>query len=230
MSSKQIETDRPAASPSYEQLLEGAYGPEAVEQSRAEAQGTPGLGDPGAALRVGAVAPRFALPDTNGASVELAQLLAQGPVVLIFYRGGWCPFCNVYLRAFQLARPHLRALGAQVVLVSPEQAAYGRALSEQHALLFPVLSDRGNRVARQYGLAFQMPAELRDEYLADGVDLAERNGEPSWEVPMPATFVIASDGRIAYAFVSADYTQRAEPAEVLAVLQRLRVPRLQSSR
>jgi peroxiredoxin len=225
MTSKQIETDHSAAPPSYQQLLETAYGLEAVEHSRAEAQATQGLGDPSAALGVGALAPPFALTDANGAVVELMQLLTHGPVVLIFYRGGWCPFCNVYLRAFQLARPQLRALGAQVVLISPEQAAHSRALIERHALLFPLLSDRGNRIARQYGLVFQMPQELRDEYLADGIDLAEHNGEAGGEVPMPATFVVAADGRIAYAFVSADYTQRAEPSAVLAVLRRLRTPR-----
>ena len=88
-----------------------------------------------------------------------------------------------------------------------------------------MLSDLGNAVARQYGLVFQMPQELRAEYLADGVDLAERNGDPSWEVPMPATFVVAADGRIQYAFVSADYTQRAEPSEVLTTLRRLHTRR-----
>jgi peroxiredoxin len=225
MADKQIETPHPATPPSYERLLDEQYGADSVARSRAEAQATPGLGEPSAALGVRAVAPPFSLPDANGTQVDLASLLSKGPVVLIFYRGGWCPFCNMYLRTFQLARPQVRALGAQVVLISPELAAHGRALAERHSLLFPVLSDRGNQVAREYGLVFRMPAELRAEYLADGVDLAEHNGDTSWEVPMPATFVIAPDGRIGYAFVSADYTQRAEPEEVLGVLRRLRRPR-----
>jgi peroxiredoxin len=225
MTDKHIETPHPTAPPSYERLLEEQYGADSVARSRAEAQATPGLGEPRAALGFGEVAPSFSLPDANGARVDLASLLANGPVVLIFYRGGWCPFCNMYLRAFQLARPHLRALGAQVVLISPELAAHGRTLAERHSLLFPVLSDSGNQVAREYRLVFRMPTELRAEYLADGVDLAEHNGDTSWEVPMPATFVITPDGRICYAFVSDDYTQRAEPKEVLGVLRRLHRPR-----
>lgn len=225
MTDKQIEIPHPAAPPAYERLLEEQYGARSVASSRAEAQATPGLGDPGAALGIGAIAPPFSLPDAHGAQVDLSSLLSKGPVVLIFYRGGWCPFCNMYLRAFQLARSHVRALGAQVVLISPELGAHGQTLVERHALLFPVLSDGGNRVARQYGLVFRMPTELRAEYLADGVDLAEHNGDPSWELPMPATFVVSADGRICYAFVSADYTQRAEPEEVLGVLRRLRRPR-----
>lgn len=225
MTAKQIETPHPAAPPAYERLLEEQYGAESVAISRAGAQATPGLGDPGAALGIGAIAPPFSLPDAYGAQVDLSSLLSKGPVVLIFYRGGWCPFCNMHLRAFQLARPHVRALGAQVVLISPELGAHGQTLVERHALLFPVLSDSDNRVARQYGLVFRMPTELRAEYLADGVDLAEHNGDTSWELPMPATFVVSADGRICYAFVSADYTQRAEPEEVLGVLKRLRRPR-----
>ncbi len=225
MNTRPPEPAEPATPPSYEGLLHDQYGAETVARGRAEAQATLGLSDPRTALGPGAVAPLFALSDSNGATVSLAGLRQQGPTVLIFYRGGWCPFCNVYLRTFQLARPHLRALGAQVVLISPEQTTRGQALAARHALLFPVLSDVGNAVARQYGLVFQIPQELRAEYLADGVDLAERNGDPSWEVPMPATFVVATDGRIQYAFVSADYTQRAEPAEVLTTLRRLHTRR-----
>jgi peroxiredoxin len=207
--------------PSYEQLLREQYGDGPVDRTRAYVQATPGLGDPATALAVGAIAPDFTLMDTEGNAVSLEALYANGPVVLIFYRGGWCPFCNVYLRAFQMARTQLRALGAQVVLISPQLIVQAQALREQQGLLFPLLSDVGNQVARQYGLVFQMAQELRAEYLADGTDLARINGDESWELPMPATFVIDSDGRIAYAFVSADYTQRAEPGEVLAVLRQL---------
>lgn len=224
MSSKQPETLPPATPPSYDQLLDEQYGADPVARARAAVQATPGLGDPRAALGVGDAAPLFALANSEGDVIALADTLQHGPAVLVFYRGGWCPFCNTYLRALQLARPQLRALGAQLLLISPERSAQGQTIVERHALLFPVLSDAGNQVARRYGLVFQMPPELQAEYAADGVDLAERNGDPRWELPMPATFVVAPDRRIQYAFVSADYTQRAEPAAVLAALRRLRRP------
>jgi peroxiredoxin len=128
----------------------------------------------------------------------------------------------VHLRAFQLARSHIRTLGASVVLISPQRAEYAQVLVDTHTLLFPLLSDIGNQVARQYRLVFQMPPELREEYLASGVNLAEINGDESWEIPMPATFVIDRGGVIQYASVSADYTQRSDPADVLAALRRMR--------
>jgi peroxiredoxin len=221
MTNQYVEPSDLAALPSYERLLEKRYGAEAIVQDRAEAQATPGLGEPSTALGLGEVAPLFSLPDAHGTTVALAHLLSNGPVVLIFYRGGWCPFCNMYLRTFQLSRLHLQALGAQVLLVSPERAAHSLSLAERQSLLFPMLSDGGNRVARQYGLVFKMPDGLRAAYLADGVDLAERNGDTSWDVPMSATFVITPAGLISYAFVSADYTQRAEPKDVIAVLRQL---------
>jgi peroxiredoxin len=207
--------------PAYARLLEEVFGADAIEENRAYVQSAPQLGEPRHALAVGARAPLFALHDETGALVTLSGLLAHGPVVVVFYRGGWCPFCNVYLRALQLARSHMRALGAQVVLVSPQRREHAQPLIERHSLLFPLLSDVGNQVARQYGLVFRMPDVWRDEYLADGTDLAEVNGDPSWEVPMPATFVVDRHGVIKYAFVSADYTQRAEIADLLAVLRSL---------
>jgi peroxiredoxin len=210
---------------SYEELLGAELGADAVQATRVALSTSDGLGDPQAALRIGARAPAFTLADQQGRPVTLTQLLVQGPLVAIFYRGGWCPFCNVHLRAFQLARPHIRALGATVALISPQLPGFGRALANQHGLLFPVLSDAGNQVARQYGLVFQMPAELRKEYLADGVDLETITGDPRWEVPMPATFVIDRDGIIRYAFVSADYTRRAEPSDVIATLRALQSAR-----
>ena len=142
-------------------------------------------------------------------------------MVTVFSRGGWCPFCNVQLRSFQLARTRLRALKTSIVLISPQQSDQALSLVQEHALQFPLLTDVGNQVARQYGIVFPLDLELRARHLANGIDLATINGDESWELPVPATFVIDRAGLIRYAFVNADYTQRAEPAEVLAVLQRL---------
>lgn len=206
--------------PAYEEMLEEAYGEDAIARSRAFAQEVTG-GLKADAPRVGQLAPDFALRDLSGETLRLGALRDRGPVVIMFYRGGWCPFCNMHLRAFQLARTQLRALGAQVVLLSPALSGHTADLRQQHDLLFPLLSDVGNQVARAYGLVFQMPAELREEYLADGVDLAVINGDDSWQVPMPATFVVDQQGIIQYAFVSADYTQRAELSDVIAVLRKL---------
>ncbi len=209
-------TPKPDVTSSYEHLIAAEIGLDAVRRNREFAQSAQGLGDPQLALTVGARAPLFTLDDIIGKPVALAEMIASGPTVLIFYRGGWCPFCNVHMRAFQLARTHIRALGASVLLISPELHTYAVPM------LFPVLSDRGNAVARAYGLAFQMPSEMRADYREDGIDLAERNGDASGELPMPATFVVDRAGLIQYAFVSADYTQRAAPQDVIAVLRRLR--------
>jgi peroxiredoxin len=221
MSNTEHEAPAEAAVPSYEQLLTEQYGTGPIERTRRKVQASEGLGNPATALRSGEFAPDFTLNDSQGNAVSLAALYAVGPVVVIFYRGGWCPFCNMYLRAFQLARTQLRALRTQVVLISPSVNGELSPEQEQSALLFPLLSDIGNHVARAYGLVFRMPAELRATYQAIGTDLTNINGDSSWELPMPATFVVDQAGRIAYAFVSADYTQRAEPAEVLSVLRQL---------
>jgi peroxiredoxin len=193
-------------------MVEEAYGADAQQVTSGAKPHTAHAGQP---------APDFALLALSGETIRLSALRERGPVVMMFYRGGWCPFCNMHLRAFQLARTQLRALGAPVVLLSPALPGHIADLRQQHDLLFPLLRDVGNQVARQYGLVFQMPAELREEYLADGVDLAAINGDDSWEVPMPATFVVDQQGVIQYAFVSADYTQRAELSEVIAVLRNL---------
>ncbi|NML65945.1 AhpC/TSA family protein [Hymenobacter sp. RP-2-7] len=171
----------------------------------------------------GQQAPDFTLPGADGQPVQLSQLLAQGPVVLTFYRGNWCPYCNVQLRAYQLLLPELARLGATLVAVSPQTPDYTSLTASEKALTFPVLSDVGNHVARQYGLAFGVGPEVATTLRALGIDLAEFNGTTADELPLTATFVIAPDGTIAWQWVDASFKHRAEPAEILAAVKQAAV-------
>lgn len=172
-------------------------------------------------LQVGANAPDFELPDPTGKRVKLSALLANGPVVLNFYRGEWCPYCNLEIRALQQLLPEFQQLGAQVVAISPELPDSSLTMQEKHELSFPVLSDVGNRVARDYGLVFALDVSLRPLYKGFGIDIPAHNGDDSYELPVPATYVVDSTGQVRYAYAEADYTLRAEPAEVLAAVKAL---------
>jgi peroxiredoxin len=174
-----------------------------------------------AARRLGEVAPAFVLGDQHGRPVALADLLQQGPVVLTFYRGAWCPYCNLQLRAYQATLPEITRLGATLIAVSPQTPDNSLSLAEKNELEFPVLSDAHNEVARSYGLVFKVASEMLDTYKAVGSDLVKYNGDDSWELPVPGTFVIARDGRIRLAFVDGDYSRRLEPAEILQALRSL---------
>ncbi|MET9428728.1 peroxiredoxin-like family protein [Streptomyces sp. NPDC003036] len=173
------------------------------------------------ALSVGAQAPRFALASAAGRTVALDDLLADGPVVLTFYRGAWCPYCNIALRALQEHHADIVARGARLVAVSPQIPDESLSLSEKHSLAFDVLSDVGSDTAKQYGLAFDLPDDLAAVYDRLGFDLQRVNGGHPRTLPLPATYVIDRDGTIRWAFVSTDYTTRAEPADVLAALDAL---------
>lgn len=176
-----------------------------------------------AALKVGARAPVFTLPDADGAPVSSADLLARGPLVVSFYRGVWCPYCNLDLKAQEAVRDEVEALGATMLAISPQSAANSRKSQRQNGLGFRILSDLGNAVAAQFGVRFALSEELIALYRALGNDLAMVNGEPSWTLPMPGRFVIARDGTIAHAEVHPDYTRRPEPASLLPVLRGLAV-------
>ena len=171
------------------------------------------------AKAVGDAAPDFELPDARGGSVTLAGLRSAGPVVLVFYRGAWCPYCNLQLRAFQAALADLRAAGATLVAISPQTPDSSLALAEQAELAFPVLSDVGNGVARRYGLVFALGADDRELHSGVGIDLGAFNGDDSWELPAPAVFVVDAGGIIRYASVAGDYRWRVGPDEVLAALR-----------
>ncbi len=175
----------------------------------------------GGALGVGDRAPDFALPDAMGDRVRLSDLLADGPVVLTFYRGAWCPYCNTQLRDYQQTLGAIEDAGATLIAVSPQTPDGSMTMQERNGLTFPVLSDVGNRVSRDYGLVYQVDDETRQRYEAVGIDLAEVNGTDTWELPVPATYVIDPEGVIRFAFVEEDYTQRATTGDVLGALERL---------
>lgn len=172
-------------------------------------------------LKVGDKAPDFELPNVTGKMVRLSELLQRGPVVLAFYRGGWCPYCNLELRALQKTLPEIEKLSAQLVAISPQTPDSSLSTKQKDELTFQVLSDKHNAVARQFGLVFTLPEEIRTIYKGFGHDLAARNGDDSFELPFPATYVIGKDRIIRFTFVNADYTKRAEPSDILAVLRRL---------
>jgi peroxiredoxin len=174
------------------------------------------------ALKAGDKAPVFTLNDPDGKPVSSAELLKQGPLVLTFYRGVWCPYCNMDLQALQEALPELAAQGAKLVAVSPQTAPNSRRSQRENKLSFPILSDPSNEVAASFGLRFKLQDELIDLYKSTFKNnLALVNGDESWTLPMPARYVIGQDGVIAYAEVNPDYTQRPDPSELLPTLQRL---------
>jgi peroxiredoxin len=173
------------------------------------------------ALKAGDRAPDFRLPDVRGGSVQLKVLLAKGSAVVSFYRGGWCPYCNLELRALQSALPEIRRLGAELVAISPQTPDESLSTAEKNNLAFAVLSDIGSLTAKAYGIAFDLAEELRPIYSREGHALPDKNGDNSWVLPIPATYVIDKDGIIALAFVDVDYRKRLEPAEIIAALQTL---------
>jgi peroxiredoxin len=196
-----------------------------AEAIAAMAAGTQTLRDSGLAgraLKVGQVAPNFTLADDGGEIVSLERLLARGPVVVTFYRGVWCPYCNADLKALQRALPRFAQAGASLVSISPQNASNSRKAKRDNGLDFPILSDPGNEVAAHYGLRFTLEPQVkvlyRDRF---GIDLERFNGDASWTLPMPARFVIARDGVVAYAEVDPDYTTRPDPSELLPALAAL---------
>lgn len=193
--------------------------PETFQTMRAATQGLKDSGIEDRSLKAGSRAPAFALPNAHGETVSSTDVLKNGAMVVSFYRGGWCPYCNTELRALQETLPEITDLGAALVAISPETPDNALSTAEKNALTFEVLSDHGNRVAREFGLVFTLPDALRPIYEKFGNDLAAVNGDDSFELPVPATFVIDGQGVIRHAFVDADYTQRLDPVEVVAALR-----------
>jgi len=174
------------------------------------------------ALKAGDHAPAFVLPDADGGKVSSKDLLAKGALVVTFYRGAWCPYCNMDLQALESAAADIRALGSTLVAISPQTPANSRKSQRDNHLSFPILSDHGGEVAASFGLRWRLQDDLKKIMSSFGVDLAAFNGEPSWTLPMPARYVIAQDGTIAYAEVNPDYTRRPDPSELTPTLRRLR--------
>ncbi|MEL6616132.1 MAG: peroxiredoxin-like family protein [Bacteroidota bacterium] len=170
------------------------------------------------ALAVGETAPDFALPTASGESVRLSDLTARGPVVLTFYRGAWCPYCNTQLRDYQSRLDEIERRGAALVAISPQVPDSSAVMESENALGFPVLSDVGGTVSDAYGLLFRVDSERREVYRAQGIDLERYNGTDDWVLPVPATYVIDADGVVRSAFVEIDYTQRTTIGQVLSAL------------
>ena len=173
------------------------------------------------AAGLGSIAPDFRLPDVKGSTVTLSDLLRDGPVVVTFYRGGWCPYCNIQLRAYQAALPQMAALGACLVAISPQLPDQSLSTAQADELSFHVLSDAGNQTARRFGLVYALPEELRAALRSNDKALPVINGDESWELPVPATYVIARDGRIALAYIDVDYRKRLGLEAILEALRSL---------
>ncbi|MFM0742201.1 peroxiredoxin-like family protein [Paraburkholderia xenovorans] len=175
------------------------------------------------AKKAGDKAPEFTLKDPDSHVVSSAELLAKGPLVVSFYRGIWCPYCNLELQALQAASPEIEKRGASVIAISPQTALNSRKSQRDNKLTFPILRDEKSRIAAAFGLRFSLPDYLVELYKGFKNDLPAFNDDPAWVLPMPARYVIGSNGFIAYGEVNPDYTQRPDPSEVLPILDKLRM-------
>jgi peroxiredoxin len=172
-------------------------------------------------LKVGDRAPAIVLGNAKGETVDVGTLLRKGPVIVTFYHGGWCPFCNLELKAFQDVLPRIIAAGASLIAISPEKPDESLSTAEKNALTFEVLSDVGQKVGRAFGLVYEFTDELKSAYDGFGLDIPTRNDAPGeWALPISATYVIDRDGTIIYAYTDADYRDRADPRDVLDALTR----------
>ena len=176
------------------------------------------------ALNVGATIPAFTLPDANGVRVSSSDLLARGPLVIVFYRGAWCPYCNVYLHRWQERLPQLRERNATLVAISGESPDGSAKVAQKTEATFAVLSDVKYAVSRQFGVIYEVPRGVTEAMKTRGLDFKGYYGTETAELPLSATYVVGRDGKIVYAFLDADYRKRAEPSDVLAALDRLGQP------
>jgi peroxiredoxin len=170
-------------------------------------------------LKVGDRAPTVVLKNVNGETVNVSMLLKDGPVIVTFYRGGWCPYCNLELQAYQEILPEIAAAGASLVAISPEKPDDSLSTAEKNALTFEVLSDVGQKVGRAFGLVYEFSDELKSAYRGFNLDIPAHNGTPGeWALPVSATYVIDCDGLIIYAYTDSDYRDRADPRDVLKAI------------
>jgi len=174
------------------------------------------------ALKIGQQAIEFELPNQEGKAVALKDLIAKGPVVVTFYRGDWCPYCNLQLRALQARLEEIEKLGATLVAISPQVPDGSLTKSEISEMTFTVLSDQNAKVASQYGVAWEVPEFLLDHMHVDrNLDLEKINNGNGIVLPIPATFIIGTDGIIAWNYVNVDYRTRSEPEEIVEALKKL---------
>lgn len=170
------------------------------------------------AKQVGDIAIDTQLLGWDGESVTLSDLWKKGPVVLMWYRGGWCPYCNIQLRAMQQSLDQLNGAGATLVVLTPELPEKAKATAAANDLSMVALHDKDSALAKQYGIVFRLPEAIVPVY-RDRLKLPEFNGNDAMELPLSATYVINQEGKITYAFLDADYKKRAEPAEVVEAVK-----------
>jgi peroxiredoxin len=173
------------------------------------------------ALAIGAKAPAFELPDHNGKLVSSAALLNKGRLVICFIRGRWCPFCVGQMEAMNSIASQIAAAGASLVAISPQSEKQAYFMHDQHKLAFPLLVDANNEVARQFGLVYRVPEEQQAIYRRTFINLSFVNGDDSWELPIPGTYIVDRDGTIPFACANEDYTERPEPLDVLSALEKI---------
>jgi peroxiredoxin len=167
---------------------------------------------------VGVSAPAFELKDHTGKLISSAALLSRGPLVVCFIRGRWCPFCVGQMEAMNLIAPEIQQAGASLIAISPQTVQQSFFMHDQHKLKFPLLSDAANSVARQFGLVYKVPDYQQEMYKRAFVNLAHTNGDETWELPIPATFILERDGTVTFASTNEDYTERPEPFDILGRL------------
>jgi len=170
-------------------------------------------------LPVGAKAPQFELGDHDGKIVSSAALLAEGRLVVCFIRGRWCPFCVGQMEAMNLIVPEIEQAGASLIAISPQTVKQSFFMHDQHKLHFPLFSDPGNLVARQFGLSYRVPEFQAEIYRSAFVNLPFTNGDESWELPIPATYILDCNRSVLYASANEDYTTRPEPGDIVAALR-----------
>lgn len=194
--------------------------PEAVLQTMAEATADiEAMGIENRAIGTGDAMPDFELPNQHGDMRRLSDYVKDSPLVLNIYRGGWCPYCNLEMKALHDALPDIDAQGARFVGMAPETPDKAMATVERHDIGIDVVNDTGNQVADQLGLVFELPEALRPIYQNLGIDVPAYNGDDSFRLPVPATYIIGRDGIVVHAFVNSDYTRRMEPADIVSRLK-----------
>jgi len=172
------------------------------------------------ALKVGDKFPSFSLSDANGKKVAGQDVQGEKGTVVSFYRGGWCPYCNLELAALQSNLDEIKSNGFDLVAITPETPDNSLTTSEKHDLKFTVLSDIDNKLAKEAGLVIKLPEPVQSIYSEFGLDVAKHNGNQDFELPMPATYVVNSAGEIIHSFVSEDYTARLDPEDILKVISK----------
>jgi peroxiredoxin len=188
----------------------------AVVDHAAEGLVQSGLAD--RAIKAGDQAPVFELPDGDGMLWRSEDMLRSGPLVIVFYRGRWCAYCNAQLAALQEIHPQIAEAGASLVAISPQTQKHSYMTRDMHKLRFPVLSDAGNQVARKFGLVYRLSPEMQAMYESIMTKLPGYNGDQSWELPLAATYIVQPDGKISWARIDADWRQRPEPEGLLQVV------------